>query len=53
MSEVEQHTDDYNDLIPESRELGSEYKPSTALDEMMEELRERWFKHVDEGLLGR
>ena len=53
MSEVEQHSDDYNDLIPESRELSAEYKPSTALDNMMEELRQRWFKHVEDGLLER
>ena len=53
MAEVEQHSDDYNDLIPESRELGAEYKPSTALDNMMEELRQRWTGHIEEGLLGR
>ena len=53
MSEVEQHSDDYNDLIPESQELSAEYKPSTALDNMMEELRQRWFKHVEDGLLER
>ena len=53
MTEVEQHSDDYNDLIPESRELAAEYKPSTALDNMMEELRQRWTRHVKEGLLGR
>lgn len=52
MSEVEQHSDDYNDLLPESKELSDEYKPSTALDTMMEELKQRWFKHV-EGLLER
>ena len=53
MSEVEQHSDDYNDLIPESQELSAEYKPSTALDNMMAELRQRWFKHVEGGLLER
>jgi hypothetical protein len=53
MSEVEQHSDDYNDLIPESRELGAEYKPSTALENMMEGLRKRWTKHVEGGLLER
>ena len=53
MSEVEQHTDDYCDLIPESLQLAAEYKPSTALDQMMAELKDRWFKHVDQGLLER
>ena len=53
MAEVEQHTDDYNDLIPESQQLAAEYQPSTALDEMMAQLKDRWFKHVEQGLLDR
>ena len=53
MSEVEQHTDDYNDLIPESLQLAAEYKPSTALDQMMASLKERWFNHVEQGLIER
>ena len=53
MSEVEQHSDDYNDLIPEAKQLSAEYKPSDVLDEMMKALHDRWSKHVNEDLLGR